>query len=156
MKLSQSFLLLLIVVLGLTGPAGAATCTASLVGVAFGNYNPISGANVSSTGTVTVACSGAFGEGVSYAVSLGTGNGTYAQRRMSNGGNILGYNLYTNVQRTQVWGDGTGGTALVSDGYTIHNQVITKNYTIYGQIPGGQTQATVGAYSDQVIATVTY
>lgn len=156
MRLTKGFLFSLIVLLGAAGQAAAATCTASLVGVAFGSYNPIAGANVNSTGTVSVACSGVFGEGVSYSVSLGTGNGTYAQRTMSNGSGILGYNLYTNNQRTQVWGDGTGGTGLVSDSYTIRNQVVTRGYTIYGRIPGGQTQTTVGAYSDQVIVTVTY
>ncbi len=155
MKLRQ-ILLSLIVVAGAATLATAASCTTSVVGVAFGTYNPLAGTNVNSTGTVTVACSGVFGEVVSYAISLGTGSGTYTQRRMSNGGTVLGYNLYTNTQRTQVWGDGTGGTAVVSDSYTIHNQAVTKNYTVYGRIPGGQTQVTVGAYSDQVIVTVTY
>lgn len=131
-------------------------CTVSTAPLVFGNYDPTSGAAVDSTGTVTVTCTAVTSISVNYTIALGTGlGGSYSPRQMTSGVNALPYNLYTNASRSTVWGDGSGGTSLVSDGYTLGLLVVTRDYTAYGRIPGSQNVA-AGAYADTVVVTVTY
>ncbi|MEQ1439345.1 spore coat U domain-containing protein [Fontimonas sp. SYSU GA230001] len=131
-------------------------CTVSTSPVVFGSYNPISGAAVDSTGTVTVTCTAVVSISVNYSIALGTGlGGSFAPRRMTSGANTLPYNLYTSASRSTVWGDGSGGTSTVSDGYTLGLLLVTRNYTVYGRIPASQNVA-AGAYADTIVVTVTY
>ena len=86
----------------------------------FGSYV---GTRVPTTSSASFSCSkttpGNTPERVDYTVSLSTGAGSYAQRRMTRTAlpaDILPYNLYLNllpaVLNTSVWGDGiaTGTT----------------------------------------------
>lgn len=145
-------------ILGLVcGPAQAllATCTVSATTVAFGSYNPFNASNTDSTGTISVACSG-LGVLVNYTIKLSTGgSGSYSPRRMSSGGNTLNYNLYTTSGRTTTWGDGTGGTGTISDGYTLSIGTTTRPYTVYGRVPALQNVRS-GAYTDTITVTVDY
>lgn len=134
------------------------TCDTSASGVAFGTYPPFSASPTDSTGTVTVTCTPTvLGLLVSYTIALSTGNsGNYAARSMSSGASTLNYQLYTDAARSTVWGDGSAGTATISDGYTIDLLApVTRNYTVYGRIPALQP-ANPGAYSDTIVVTVTY
>jgi len=74
---------------------------------------------------------------------------------MSNGSSQLAYNLYTDSARTSVWGDGSSGTAKVSDGYLLGLFTVAKDYPVYGRIPELQNAA-VGSYLDTVVVTVNY
>ena len=47
------------------------------------------------------------------------------------------YNIYTDAARTNVWGDGTGGTATIANTGTGAAQ----NVTVYGRVPSGQTRS---------------
>lgn len=127
-----------------------AQCSASTIGVAFGTIDPFSASTVDSTGTITVTCLVVN----SYSVSLSTGaSGTYSPRTLVSGANTLNYNLFLNSARSTIWGDGTGGTSLVSG--SIGLLLLPNNHTIYGRIPGGQNLAS-GSYSDTITVTVTY
>ena len=152
---------LLLAALCVLAPAAAraANCTISGTGVAFGTYVPSSASPTDNTGTVTVTCILGLLGTVSYSIALNAGvnsGGSFANRRMSNGANFLLYQLYTNSTHTTVWGDGTGGTATVSDNY---NCVLgcnrSLNYTVFGRIPALQWPKP-GFYSDTIIATVTF
>ncbi len=133
------------------------TCSISATAVAFGNYAPLSGSAVTTSGTVSVTCSALIaGLDVSYVVTLNTGNaGSYTPRAMSFSSNQLQYNLFTDALHTIIWGDGSSGTSSVSDSYILNLLSTTRNYTVYGQIPASQNVA-VGAYTDSIIATVTF
>lgn len=138
------------------GAASAITCTASAGSTNFGAYNPLSAAPVDSAGTISVTCTNLLSILVGYTIELSTGLSTnYAAREMANGANRLQYNLYTNPGRTVVWGDGTGGSSAVSDGYLLLLLSTTINYSVYGRIPAGQNVA-VGTYADTIVVTVTY
>jgi spore coat protein U-like protein len=113
--------------------------------VSFGSYDVFSNSNLDSTGTISINCD----QFNSFEMSLSPGGGTYASRSMASGANRLNYNLYTDAARTTVWGDGTGGTAIVTAGGT------SASRTVYGRIPAKQN-AFVGNYSDVVIATVEF
>lgn len=130
-------------------PARAASCSFTLAGsIAFGTYDPFAGAPLDSVGTLIYRCS----RGSPVVVSLGPGGGgTYARRALVAGGERLSYQLYLDAARTQVWGDGTGGTAL-GPGAVITGAQGTRVAWIYARIPPGQDVAP-GAYSDAVQVT---
>lgn len=137
----------------LPAPAQAA-CTISTVGVAFGVYDSLGGAPDDGTGTVNADC---HPSDQSPVVALSPGlYGSYATRRMSSGSDELDYNLYTDLNRTIVWGDGSSGSQSV----TLTNGVVssgTRRFTrtIYGRIPAGQ-QASFGSYADMLVVTITF
>jgi spore coat protein U-like protein len=142
--------------LGNAAAEAAINCDVSTSGAAFGNYDSIENQDQDTSGTITVSCSGTAGEAVSYGLSLGSGAGSYSNRQLSAGSNILNYNLYTDAARSQVWGDGTASTAVVTDSYTLTTSPTTRNYSVYGRIPQGQTQAMAGSYSDSTVVTLAY
>jgi spore coat protein U domain-containing protein, fimbrial subunit CupE1/2/3/6 len=122
-----------------------ALCTASVVPVAFGTYNPLTGQNVDSTGGVDVVCL----PPAPYTISISPGQGSYAARLMTSGTYHLAYNLYTSASRSVVWGDGTGGSSSVG------GSGATASYPIYGRIPASQNVG-IGAYADALLVTVTF
>ncbi len=128
-----------------------ANCTVSTSALAFGNVNTISGANVDGAGGLSITCT----NGAAWSASAGLGGGSgasFANRRMTSGANLLNYNLFTSAARTTVWGDGTGGTGLLSGTGTGVVQAIT----VFGRVGSGQTSVRAGSYADTVAVTVTY
>ena len=128
-----------------------ANCTVSSSALSFGNVNPLSGSDVDGSGGITVTCT----NGTDWEATAGVGSGSgasYADRRMTAGTDLLSYNIYTDAGRTNVWGDGTGGTATIANTGTGAAQ----NVTVYGRVPSGQTSVPPGGYADTVAVTVTY
>jgi spore coat protein U-like protein len=133
-----------------------ATCNVSTVPVNFGLYNPLSGLPVVATGTVTVTCTVLLGLFESWTVALGTGNsGNYSTRQMANGSSHLSYNLYTSVAYSNVWGDGSGSTTLVSAGALLSIGTTSYDYVVYGRLPAGQDSA-AGTFTDTIVVTLNY
>lgn len=158
MKFISASLLGLIALVASTRAQAIANCSVSVTTVAFGSYNPFSGSVSDSTSTIQVSCSlgGLISLGVSYEIKLSAGGaGSYAPRRMSSGANTLNYNLYTSNARTTVWGNGTGSTGTISDGYLLGLFTVNRNYTVYGRVPALQN-ARGGAYADTITVTVNY
>ena len=147
----RALLIPALLVAGIPGDAwAAAVCTASATSVAFGTFNPF-GSSATSSGTITVACTGG-GVGNTYTIALSTGGaGTYATRKMTSGTNTLNYNLYTSSALSSIWGDGTGGSATI----TGSNEKATSDFTVYGKLPTPQG-VTPSSYSDTITVTVTY
>jgi spore coat protein U-like protein len=103
--------------------------------------------NVASTGGVlTVNCT----SGTPYAIGLGNGQNyltASTTRRMINGTtNYVAYGLFSNSARTTAW----NSTATVSGTGTGGSQTVP----VYGTVPSANAPA--GAYTDIVVATVTY
>lgn len=137
--------MLLVIFLMLISSYCAAACSVSVTNVNFGNYSVFSTNPSDSTGTVTVNCSP---KKTSYSISLNGGNsGSINQRTLKFNSQSITYNLYTNVARTIVWGDNTGGTMVTGSG---QNPI-----TVYGRIPAGQDVGS-GTYTDSVLVTVQY
>jgi spore coat protein U-like protein len=135
------------------GPASAAiNCSISTVGMAFGSYNVFSGSALSSTGSVTIQCTG-VGAGVDpVTVSLNPGTGgSFQPRKMFKGIETLSYNLYLDAGGNIIWGDGTGGTQQFAS--VSNNRAVTL--TIFGRIPPGQ-DVSVGTYTDTIVATINF
>ena len=144
------------------GLAAAADCSASATGVSFGTYDAALTLPGDSTGSLTVTCNYTGGgvRDVSYVVTLSSTNSpSPATRWLAAGPFKLFYNLYRNAARSEIWGDGTGGSYVVSGslkpGPGVGNETRTAIYTVYGRVPELQ-DAGVGSYSDTIVITLTF
>jgi spore coat protein U-like protein len=129
----------------------APSCTISVTSVAFGSYNVFTTTPQDSTGTITYRCNAAAAN-ISIALSDGS-NGTFSPRTMRNGTEVLDYNLYQNAARTNIWGDGTGGTSIYAQVNPQNNQNVSV--TVYGRIPA-QQDVSAGNYTDTVSAVINF
>ncbi len=137
----------------------ACTCSVVTTSVAFGAYNPLAFGNTDSTGSVKVSCGGVAGLLIPFNIALSAGSSaSYAGRRLRSGGNSLGYNLYTDASYATVWGDGSSATQLQSSSVILDvlGLAPAQTFVVYGRIPGRQTTAVPGSYSDTISVTLTY
>jgi spore coat protein U-like protein len=140
----------------------AADCSASTTAVAFGTYDLLATTPDDSVGNVTVVCTYVSGgtSQVGFTVALSAGNaGNYAQRQLKSGTAVLGYNLFTDSARSQVWGNGGAGTTVASGSFTIGpgagNRRREASYPVYGRVPALQ-DAPPGSYSDSIVVTLAF
>jgi spore coat protein U-like protein len=129
------------------------SCTITTAAVAFGTY--VSGAAtpaVDGQGSVTVICT----IGSTAAIALGQGanpapgsKDDAPLRQMADGSNRLGYFLYQDSQRKNVWGN-TAATDVATSGTGA-----AVVHTVYGTITANQNKPS-GTYIDTVVATVTF
>ena len=146
--------------------AHAGGCSVSSTGLAFGPYQTLAfagklaSADVSSTATISIRCTG-ISLGGSYTLSLGptaAGGAAINPRRManSNGGDPMLFNAYTDAARTTIWGDGSTGSQFA--GTIAINLLGVQNFshTVYGKIPSGQKTLKAGSFSSAPTMTLTY
>lgn len=124
--------------------AASAACSVSAQGVAFGNYDPMSGIASDGVGNVHISCN-LLSPVVT--VSLGSGGGSVADRRMTAGATQLHYNLYRDASRLIVWGEGSASVTSAI--------VLNLDLPVYGRIPALQN-VPVGTYLDSITVTITY
>ncbi|MBZ3692946.1 Csu type fimbrial protein [Phyllobacterium calauticae] len=150
--------------LGLSSPALAATATGSFTvqitiqascvfvsatSLTFTAVGVIA-ANDDATSTLSVQCTNTTPYNIGLSAGTGTG-ATVASRKMTGpAGALVNYTLYSDTNRTTVWGQ-TIGTDTVSASGTGAAQ----SYTVYGRVPV-QTTPAPGAYTDTITVTVTY
>jgi spore coat protein U-like protein len=137
--------------------ASAATCTIATTPLAFGLYDVFAAAATDSTGTLTFRCSGPGNSaGNRIAVTVGVSRGssaTFAPRTLLAGTATLGYNVFRDAARTAVWGDGSSGTQVYTNGNVPRNTDI--RLTLFGRIPPLQ-DAQAGAYTDTLTVTINF
>jgi spore coat protein U domain-containing protein, fimbrial subunit CupE1/2/3/6 len=131
--------------------AHAQACTISATSVNFGTYNVFNGSDTDSTGTVTYRCNGSA-RNITIGLTQGA-SASFNQRQMQKGSESLTYNLFTDASRTNIWGDGTGGTAVHSNGNPPNNTNV--NLTVYGRVTAGQ-DVSAGSFSDTVTAVINF
>ena len=140
--------------------AAVSSCTVSATGPAFGNYNPMQGTSLTTTGTVTTVCV-VTSHRNTITISLSPGHSGNFARQMTTlfGGTTytLSYNLFLDAANTQIWGDGTGGSVLDTVTLTRHgnNNTITTDSTVYGTILALQNPVP-GAYTDTIVVSVNF
>ncbi|NKF21762.1 Csu type fimbrial protein [Solimonas marina] len=134
-------------------PQAFAVCTVSTTPVAFAPYNPLDSNATNAVGNINLLC--VLSIATSYTIKISTGSsGSYASRQLVFAGNTLNYNLYTDSNRTMVWGDGSGGSQTVGGTYLI-SIIDGKNYSVYARMPARQN-VSAGIYADIVNVTVDY
>jgi spore coat protein U-like protein len=130
-----------------------ATITATCViltspDIDFGSLGVLS-ANAQQSSNIQVQCTNT----TPYNIGLNAGTGSGASvttRKLSNGGAVINYSLYTDSAHTIVWGN-TIGTDTVS----ATGSGASQSYPVYGLIPP-QTTPAPGSYTDTITVTVTY
>eukprot|EP01132_Coremiostelium_polycephalum_P008185 gene8185-10062_t len=150
--------------LGLSSPALAATATGSFtvqitiqascvfVSATTLTFTAVGviAANDDASTTLSVQCTNTTPYNIGLSAGLGTG-ATVASRKMTGtGGALVNYTLYSDTNRTTVWGQ-TVGTDTVS----ASGSGAAQSYTVYGRVPV-QTTPAPGAYTDTITVTVTY
>ena len=150
---TKRLLILLALVIGTlyASDAHAQACTISATSVNFGSYNVFNGSPTDSTGTVTYRCNGS-----AHNITVGLTQGASAsfnQRQMQKGSESLTYNLFVDASRTNIWGDGTGGTSVYSIANPPNNTNV--NLTVYGRVTAGQ-DVSAGSFSDTVTAVINF
>lgn len=123
-----------------------ADCGVATSGLNFGSYDVFNNSHSDIAGSVTVSCS----QATSYSLQMSPGSGSFSQRLMLGSSHNLSYNLYTDATRSQVWGDGSGGSVTLSG-----NTESSIQHTIYGRIPARQN-VQAGAYGDSIVITLEY
>jgi spore coat protein U-like protein len=131
-----------------------AQCSFTFAGtMAFGSYDPAASAPDDATSTLTYSCTSG---GYSPYIQLSTGgSGTYSQRQMSGSGDTLGYNLYSDPARQQIWGDSPPPAAYQYVTSKGSGPTHGASLTVYGRITPGQWVAP-GSYADTITATINF
>lgn len=148
---SKAVLLALLATIFTADRAEAAFCSVSVTPLVFGTYQTTSNAPVNIAATVGVTCSAATASTVSYEIRLATGkSGSFINRTMSSGDGQLAYQLYSSPAMGQIWGDGTGGTAVVQGSLSLTTGASrTATYTVYGRAAARQN-VSPGTYQDPI------
>ncbi len=135
------------------------SCSVSVGSLVFPAYNPLANQASDSTADAVVRCTGAVGLSIPYDLGMGAGSaGSFSLRRLLSGASGLGYNLFADAARSTVWGDGSGGSNVLSSSVSIVllGQAAQRTHTVHARIPAGQTAMVPGSYSDAVLVTLTY
>ena len=140
----------------LPGVASAVNdCIPTSTAFAFGAYDTLNPTVGTSTISVTCDNAGSGSKTYSYTLKLSSGPGSYASRSMTGTGDTLSYNLYTTAAYSTVWGDGTGGTAVVTGTITVPSgATLVDTKTIFGRISAPQN-VLPGSYATATPITVT-
>jgi len=127
-------------------------CTISAANLALGEF--VGDNNLTAQSDITVRCTAA----TPFSIALNQGvTGNYGGRRMTSvGGDVLVYNLYTDGTYGTVWGNGTDGGSTVGGAGTGMANALTR--TVYARLLASDNvgPVEVGAYSDTIVATITY
>lgn len=111
--------------------------------------NSLRDANTSSgNGNIELRCTPGTTAKITMNAGLYGSNVNDRKMRLNSGTATLNYQLYTSSTRQTVWDDTLGISVLFSSD-------TTQSIPIYGRVPV-QTTPLSGAYSDQVLVTVTY
>lgn len=141
-------------------PLDTCSCNIRAAPLQFGVYNALSPLPADTSGNIQVSCSvGPGATSLSYEIQLSPGaGGDYSSRRLAGPGeSALSYNLYVDVARTRIWGDGSGTTSSVTGGFgTLLPSRNAQNHPVYGRMPARQTNAAAGSYADSILVTVLY
>lgn len=129
-------------------------CRITVSGIDFGIYSALSPAPHNNIGNIEVRCVPGGAPGGLPRVTMSPGNsGNYLDRTLTSGQYELHYNLYTDVTRIRVLGDGSSGTVPFPPPRT--RAFGLGRFPIYGAIPPGQ-RVPAGVYSDTLLIQVEF
>ena len=130
----------------------ALSCTITAGALTFSNYDPTSAGDSDATANITTTCT----SGGAVVITLGQGsnsaegsNDSIPVREMNGSAGNLGYDVYTDSDRSIVWGNTSDtGWAFTASGSA-------ETTVVYGRIPASQAVG-AGSFSDSVAVTLTY
>jgi len=128
--------------------------TTNLGTINFGTMTTIASnvdtVSTAGAGSVVVTCTP--GATVTIAMDYGIHGGNATRRFMQNSSNsdTLGYQLFRDANRSQVWGNGALAMSIPSFPST------TQTYPVYARLYAVTTLPSAGTYTDTVTVTLTY
>lgn len=156
--------LAVLLALACTRPATAAPITCTLQGavpnLVFGTIDLMLKPTNDTSSNVTYLCQ-TNNKGSTLLLCLGIGPAPYNPRTMSKGSTPMNFNIFTDANRTIIWGEnGAGGgyTALaVPIQYGAKENSKSVTVTLYGRIPSvGQIGLAAGTYTGTYTLTASY
>lgn len=147
-------ILLLSLLLPLAPATEAAKCNFTASSINFGTYSLTQPSPNTTTGTISITCNPNPPQIVTVSLSTGS-SGTYTQREMTPSlgwPDRLLYNIFTDPSGTAVFGNGTGGSQVLSNSVS---KTQPWNITYYGRIPPGQ-DIPADLYLDMLTLTVDF
>ena len=141
-----------ILVMNVAAAAAQAACFVNAGGISFGAYDVSDSYPRDSMLMLTLSCQEMRARDlrVSIGPSATSGGIPVRQMKWTAGVDRLTYNLFTDPSRTQVWGEGAGGDAVIVQGVI---QDSPQQLSVFGRIPPGQ-DVSAGTYGDVVTITV--
>lgn len=124
-----------------------AVCEVTAQDLDFGTYSAQNGVPQQNTTMLNTTCT----PGTTYYIGLDQGQApgaTIDRRQMVAGGGVLNYQLYSDSNRSAVWGNTTGTNTVTGVGTGL-----TQDHTVYGSIPASQS-IPAGDYSDTITVRV--
>ncbi|MCM2472240.1 spore coat protein U domain-containing protein [Rhizobium sp. CG5] len=132
--------------------AAAASCSASIDALNFGNVDTLAGSSADGTAQVTISCDDVDTSETVVTVcgNLGAGSGGASGnvRHMLSGADELDYQLYGDSGHGASWGsynDTTLGQPKTIQ-LSASDGTASGSVTVYGAVSGGQTSASTGSY----------
>lgn len=129
------------------------SCTVGVSNFSFGDYNPFNGQTLEAVGTINISCITKKNQKYKISLSKGQFSNNFNPRKMSNGKDLLRYNLYRSFTKNKIWGDKTGNTKKVKGKVTKNNP--NNSHEIYGEVFANQNVST-GSYFDTINVTVEF
>ncbi len=116
----------------------------------FGNYDVANITPTDGLGYLTISCD--KNTDVIIQLDRGLYANTFSTRFMKHSylNDMLAYNIFTDISRTTIWGDGSGGSRTVTLKVKKNRPETT---TLYGRIFASQN-VSIGNYSDTITITV--
>ena len=124
-------------------------CEVSASDLDFGTYSAQGGSPLQGTTLLRATCT----PNTSYQVGLNEGTSpgaTVNQRRMVSGANALNYQLYSDTQRSRIWGNTPGTDTVTGVGTGL-----AQDHTVFGAIPAAQV-IPAGDYADTITVRIYY
>ncbi|RKP52727.1 Csu type fimbrial protein [Trinickia fusca] len=144
-------LLILAVMLCLSAPASAQSCSATASAVNFGSVSPIALSAVTATGTVNVTCTWPV-VSVTPNALVCLNLGATSPRSLTNGANAMQYDLYQDAAHSLAWGSISNGSTPIS--LTLSKPTLgttaAQTVTVYGRIAANQPTVPTTGDSDTV------
>ncbi|MBS0528354.1 MAG: spore coat protein U domain-containing protein [Proteobacteria bacterium] len=135
-----------------SGEAFAQNCTASVTNMAFGSFNPLTGAK-STTATLSVNCTGTKSKTLRFCVSA-AGTSPTGCRSMVSGSNQLAFDLYTNAAHSTQLGDYRGAGSCPSGSWDATG--LQFNLTLNASGSGSTTKTIYAGLNDATAVPGSY
>ncbi len=167
MKKAILFLATVMIALTFAGPAKAAivsgtlpvtaevlaACSVTTTPVNFGTFG---GTQVDADGGISVTCS----EGVPFGIKAHGGNAfnplTQQRQMTSAAGNTIGYQLFKEAARTNIWGSCRGFCPLQATAVESVGTGTLQAFTVFGRAFASASVPPNGMYTDSVLVEVEF
>jgi len=126
-----------------------AVCEVTATDLAFGQYSAQAGTQLLGSTLLRATCT----PNTTYNIGLDAGSSpgaTVNQRKMVSGSNNLNYQLYSDTNRTTIWGNTTGTDTVTGSGTGV-----AQDHTVFGAVPAAQV-VPAGDYADTITVRIYY